>query len=542
MVRKLKSFSIPYSQTGRFSKIVLDYLSGKSELKEFYSHAPDTKGIKEAIAARQQTDINRQLLVSELSAQYAGIAHAEAVQKNISLLSQDNTFTVCTAHQPNLFTGHLYFVYKILHAIKLAEELSKQLPEFKFVPVFFMGSEDADLDELNHIFLEGKKYEWPTKQTGAVGRMIVDKELLRLIDSIEGRLLVEPHGIELITLLKECYKEGSSIENATFLFVHRLFQQFGLIVLLPDNGAFKKEMLSIFEDDLLNHTPREIVNNTSGRLSELYHAQAFARDINLFYMREDLRNRIVRNGDTFVVHETDLTFTKDQLLQELRSHPERFSPNVILRGLFQEKILPNLAFVGGGGELAYWLQLKDLFDHYKVPFPALVLRNSLLIIEERWNELRKKLGLPIDKIFEDHDKIIKDLLLSESANNLSVADQKIAFENIYKELSEKAAAIDTTLLQHIAALEARHLKRIEKLEKKFISAEKKNQSATDRQLQKLLDSLFPGGGLQERQENFMLFYAKWGLELFDEIYEASPTLSPSFTVLVENEDAGRVEL
>src|SRR6185437_12246053 len=166
---------------------------------------------------RKKFKTNRGLLVEEFSNQYKDFNDCDAIKVNIQALSDENTFTICTAHQPNIFTGHLYFVYKILHTIKLADSLKKELPEYNFVPVFFMGSEDADLEELNHIVIDGEKYKWETNQTGAVGRMKVDDNLLKLIDKISGRLSVEKYGNDLIELLKKCYPKNSTIENSTFL-------------------------------------------------------------------------------------------------------------------------------------------------------------------------------------------------------------------------------------------------------------------------------------------------------------------------------------
>ncbi len=212
-----------------------------------------------------------------------------AVQKNIEALLSPGTFTVTTAHQNNIFTGPLYFIYKILHAIKLADQLNKSLPPYKFVPVYYMGSEDADLAELNHINLNGEKLVWSTKQTGAVGRMKVDKDFLKLIDAIEGQLAVLPHGEEVIILVKDCYRLGEDIQTATFKIVNALFADYGLIVLFPDNAALKQQMLKVFEDDLLNQTASAIVEKTSARLGELYKVQAHPRDINLFYLEDGIK-------------------------------------------------------------------------------------------------------------------------------------------------------------------------------------------------------------------------------------------------------------
>ena len=535
MDTKFQSQYIPYSQTGKFTKISLDYINEAADLKEFYEHPVNLDGIKSAIAERKKYNTNRQLLVDQFNEQYKDFDDCEATKSNINALLSENTFTICTAHQPNIFTGHLYFVYKILHIIKLADALKKDLPDYNFVPVFFMGSEDADLEELNHVVIDGEKYTWETSQTGAVGRMKVDDNLIKLIEEIAGRLSVEKYGSVLIDLLQKCYVKNTTIEYATFLFVHYLFKEFGLIVLLPDNSSFKSETLSVFEDDIFNNTSSDIVNQTSEKLAENYKAQAYPREINLFYLKDDLRNRIVRVEDHFVVHNTDMVFSKEEMKRELQEHAERFSPNVILRGLFQEMILPDVAWIGGGGELAYWLQLKDVFKNYLVPFPVLVLRNSFLIVDKKCQKLFKKLNLDATDLFKGKEILLNDIVNAESRSVLNLDKQEAAFANIYDEVKEIVKGIDPTLVQHTSALETTHLKKISGLEKKMLRAEKRKFSDQKNQLDKISLALFPGNGLQERTENFMLFYSRWGNDFFKMLYEASLTLEEQFCIITAQE-------
>jgi len=185
---KSKAEFISYEQTGNFSKIVTDYLSENSSLKNFYQHPANLTGIKDAIDSRKSFNTNRKLLVAHLENQYSAVEASQKVKHNINALKNENAFTICTAHQPNIFTGHLYFIYKIVHTIKLADALNRELPENEFVPVFYVGTEDADLEELGEVFLNGEKYKWETNQTGAVGRMQIDDELLKILKKINGRL------------------------------------------------------------------------------------------------------------------------------------------------------------------------------------------------------------------------------------------------------------------------------------------------------------------------------------------------------------------
>jgi bacillithiol biosynthesis cysteine-adding enzyme BshC len=526
---------IPYSQTGKFSKIALNFIDEGPELKEFYQHPVSIEGIKSAISERINFNNNRKLLVEQFQNQYKDLNDCDLVKLNISGLLEEDTFTICTAHQPNIFTGHLYFIYKILHVIKLSDSLRRELPEYNFVPVFFMGSEDADLEELNNVVIDGEKYVWETKQTGAVGRMKVDENLIKLIDKISGRLSVEKFGSEIIRLLKTCFIKNTSIEEATFLFVHHLFKQYGLLILLPDSAVLKREMLSIFEDDIFNHTSSEIVTKTSEKLAEKYKVQAYPREINLFYLKDNLRSRIVPVEDHFVIHNTDIVFTRDQMKAELEAHPERFSPNVILRGLFQEIILPNIIFVGGGGELAYWLQLKNLFKNYQVPYPVLILRNSFLIVDEKNQKRLDKLNISAVDLFDGKQTLFDKIIYKESNSVLQLESEKAAIKNLYEKIKSVVKEIDKTLQEHASALETKELNALSNLEKKMLRAEKRKFVAQKNQLTKLFAALFPNDGLQERTDNFMLFYSRLGPALFEILLNNSLTTEQQFCVITQQE-------
>lgn len=473
-------------------------------------------------------------MVKELGKQYEGINTTITVKENISSLLSSNTFTVTTAHQNNIFTGPLYFIYKIVHAIKLADQLKTALPEHHFVPVYYIGSEDADLAELNHIYLNTEKIVWDTKQTGAVGRMKIDKSFLKLIDRLQGELTVLPFGEEIINKVKNYYKEGVTVEQATFQFVNDLFGEYGLVILLPDNEALKAEMILIFKDDLIHETASRVVQETAERINEAgYKIQAHPRAINLFYLRDDARERIERVGKDWTIVNTEIKFTEEEILSELENHPARFSPNVILRGIYQETILPNIAFIGGGGETAYWLQLKGLFKKYKVPFPMLVLRNSFLLVEKKWKEKIAQLDFTTEDFFEPAQELLKRIVNRESKNPTKLNGSLTDFENIYELLKKQAAAVDITLEKHVDALKSKAVYRLVQLEKKMLRAEKRKFSNQQRAIETIKNALFPGDGLQERRENLLYYYSKWGKDFIRQLYEKSPALEQEFVILSE---------
>ena len=521
---------LSFSETGYFSRIITDYLSRAEALEPFYGHPASLEGIVEAIKDRERFNTPRELLVRETSQQYQSVETSPLVRENIEKLASPFTFTITTAHQPAIFTGTLYFVYKILHVIRLSRFLAKSLPQYQFVPVFYMGSEDADLDELGHIYLEQEKLAWDTLQRGAVGRMKTTG-LEKILDRIAGQYGNLPHGAELVALLKEAYLGSEDIQTATFALINRLFANHGLVVIIPDKAGFKRELLPVFQDDLFNGKPSAIVGHTISQLSQHYKVQAAPREINLFYLKNDLRGRIERSGDRYVVHDSRISFSGQEISAELQAHPERFSPNVILRGLLQETILPNIAFVGGGGETAYWLELRALFEHYQVPFPVLVLRNSFLIVEDKWKRKMDMAGLGIRDIFRKEEDLVNQIVRQESREQLSLTKERKELESFYLKLKELARPVDQTLVGHVNALETRAIKTLEELEKKLFRAEKRKYSDRRGQIHQLKTALFPLNGLQERIDNFIPYFAKYGPRFLEMILAHSLALEQEFVVL-----------
>ena len=528
------STAITYRETGFYSRMILDYLQGSEELKPFYTHPVSADGIKAAIEKRQSFSTNRKLLVDTLQKHYATQSITNQQQYNIRLLANSNCFTVTTAHQPNIFTGHLYFIYKILHAIKLCEKLKADMPENDFVPVYYMGSEDADLEELGHIYINGVKHEWQTNQTGAVGRMKVDKALIQMLNTIEGEITIHPFGKEIIEQMKACYVEGTTIEKATFKLVNALFGEYGLVVFLPDEADYKRAFIPVVEKELKEQFSQPIVEATSVKFPKQYKVQAGGRELNMFYLKDDVRERIEKVNSHWSVVNSEVNFSVPEIDDEFKNNPECFSPNVILRPVFQEMILPNIAFIGGGGEVAYWLELKDVFEAINIPFPILVLRNSFLLVDKKHAEKARALGFSVNDLFKTENDLLNVLVKRDSEVQLNLEKEKQEIQAFYAGLQKTAGAVDSTLQAHTEALEKLALHKIAALEKKMLRAEKKKFEAQQHQIHKLKAQLFPQDNLQERIENFMPFYAKWGNGFIKTIYDNSLGLEQEFVVLEEH--------
>ncbi len=489
---------IPFKDTKIFTPFFLDYIQQKESLKKFYNRFPTKEAFESQIHEKQKSfsSLSRKVLGQVITEQYKDLTVSELVSSNIKALSNDNTFTITTGHQLNIFTGPLYFIYKIVSVINACKQLKEAYPKFHFVPVYWMASEDHDFEEISYFKLYGKKYTWETDQKGGVGRF--DPTTLEsIIKELPGN----------VSVFKEAYLKNETLSNAVRHYVNELFGAQGLVVVDADNRQLKSELAEVIYDDLFNHTAKSKVENTNAALNkEGYDTQVYARDINFFYLDNNLRSRIEKKDNGFVVLDTDLQFTEDEIKALINNEPEKFSPNVILRPLYQEIILPNLAYFGGPAEVIYWLQLKGVFDHFKVPFPILMPRNFALVLDGPVARKFEKTGLSIEELFEEKNYLFNDWVSKHTSHNLTLTEELKTVSNLFDQIKAKALKIDPTLGPLVEAEAKRASRSFKKIESKLLKAEKRHHTDKLRQIEEVKDALFPNGGLQERSENFLNFY------------------------------------
>ena len=513
---------LDFSQIHAFSPIFLDYIRQKDAVRTFYHRPPQFESFGDQLAEKQLSDETRGRLVQVLKQQYQSVDTPEVVRDNIAALADANTFTVTTGHQLNIFSGPLFFIYKLVTTINTCRRLQEAHPNHRFVPVYWMASEDHDFAEINHFHLFGQKYQWDTEQRGAVGRFH-----LQGIDQVL-EALPEP-----VPLFERAYREHETLAEATCYFVNELFGEHGLVVLDADDANLKRCFLPVMQDDAFNHSAQPQVEEASQKLDELdYRTQVFPREINLFYLTDQRRERLVAENGQFVVNNTDQRFSEEELRQEMEAHPERFSPNVVLRPLYQEMILPNLGYVGGPGELAYWLQLKPVFDHYQVTFPILLPRNFALVVSKTNAKKLRKVDIETSALFQDTNTLIKSFVEDNAEASLSLSDEKAALADVYRQVEEKVLAVDGSLKGFIGAESSKAFKSIENIEKRLKKAEEQKQETAVSQLEALKEKLFPDGGLQERQENLLTYYIN-NPQFIGELLEKFDPFDFRFNVLTE---------
>ena len=528
----MASIKIPYQQTGYFSKTICEYLDGEPALSEFYQYAPEIESFKNAITDKSKEILDRDLLSNTIASQYGGLRKSALVDEQIQLFRKENTYCIVTAHQLNIFTGPLYVIYKTISAIALCKRLAAAYPAYNFIPVFWLGSEDHDFTEIAHFHLFGKKYEWQADQGGACGRM-EPSTLKSIMDELRPVLGEGEHAQELMRIFSAAYLEQPTLAAASRYILNELFGQYGLVVVDGDDKVFKQQCSSIVADELFHQSAEQLVNATIEKFP--HEPQAKPRNINLFYLQHHLRERIVFDAaaNKYQVLNTQFEFSREEMEYQIIENIQAFSPNVILRPLFQQKVLPSLAYIGGGGEIAYWLLLRSVFDHYQIALPVLLLRDSFLLVDAIQSKKINKLGLTPEHFFKNENDLIGVYVKSHVSENISLQNESNSVQHIMDSIAERAARIDASLDKSVLAEKQNFIHALARLEAKLLKAEKSKMEAELNQIKTVRGKLFPMDSLQERHENFIAWYLKSGSAFFDSLLAAAMQPTDGFTILTD---------
>lgn len=507
--------NIPFLNIESIPQLIKDFLEQK--IPGFEEQLFNTENIRKIQEQRRQfSDSKREVLSTVLQDQMSKLSLSEAQKKNLASISSPDTFTVTTGHQLNLFSGPVFFVYKILQTIKLADCLNETFPDSHIVPVFWMATEDHDFEEINHFKTETGYYEIHAKSGGPVGRINVENTAF--IDEFAEDVKDSIFGTELILMMKKAYAAGNTLAEATRILVNELFSEHGILILDGDDRRLKSQMKSLFKEELRSQNLLNDTRETVDDLTEKYgQVQVNPREINLFYLSET-RNRIERNGDAFSVVDSDISFSADDIINELDRHPENFSPNALLRPVYQEVVLPNLAYVGGNAEIMYWLELKNYFKQNEIPYPVLIPRNSVLFVSEKTKEKAAKFNLEVSDFLRNFSTISKDVLMKNNSILDRLNQQQQQLQQQFSGIAEIASETDVTFGNLVKAEETRQLKSFARMKKRLLRAEKIKQQEKLEQLENLFLRIHPGKTWQERQYNFSVFYADLGREWLQNCY------------------------
>ncbi len=465
-----------------------DYLNGAHALRPFYHYPLSDPDFAQIIQDRSQHQPNRQALYEVLMDQYRGLEMGTAVQQNIERLRSPHTFTLTTGHQLVLFGGPLFTVYKIVSTIRLAEELAKAHPEHQFVPLFWIHTEDHDFEEINHYYTHfGEKHTYPGAFQGKVGDHVLESAIQACWPAHFPREL------------QQAYLPGRDLATATRHFFHTLFRDYGLVILDADDARLKQQFQDVIQADIEQHVASERVQATSVALKKAgYRTQINPREINFFYLDQQGRDRLVTNHGHVQVAGRDGQFSPEEMRQLVMDHPERFSPNVSLRPLYQEMILPNLAYFGGWGELSYWLQLKGVFDHFGVNFPLVLPRFSATVLPQDWLRQWEAMGFSgpevrkgLHQLYQQYMPQVWDSERFDQIEARILEEVEVLRQYIEEELSP-------TLARSADALRTKNLNYLSNLRKKAHRVMRHRQPEPFAHIEALKLQVQPDGQVQER--------------------------------------------
>ncbi len=533
----MQSKKIKHRTTGFSNRLISDYIDGARDLKKFYNRKPNIDNFFKQLKEKELnfSSAKREILHKVLIKQYQNIkVLSPKVKKNLFSIKNRNTFTITTGHQLSLMTGPIYFIYKILTAISLSKKLSKAHPKYNFVPFFWMATEDHDFDEISSFSYKGKKFNWNKRTSGPVGD-ISNKGLENIFKMFNDQLSKNSNTIKLKSIIKNSYLSSGNLASATRILVNEFFGKYGLLILDPNDKSLKKIFSPIIKSELSFQECQYSVNKTLElfkKKSYNFKPQVKPREINLFFIQNKTRNRIyIKSPGIFGIDKTDITFNKKEILDILKSNPEKFSPNVLMRTIYQETILPNLCYVGGKAELSYWLELFEYFKNKKIPFPILVHRNSALLINRKISIKLKKMDIDFDQLFIGRSALINKKVREISDINLDLDFQKKNLEKQFKTLKDLASKTDKTFINAVNAEMTKQIKGISKLEKRLLKAQRIKLKDHVERLVLIHESLFPSEGLQERSLNFSELYEIYGSKIIDFLLKKFHPFSQKFDLL-----------
>jgi len=513
--------------------LFLDYLYEFENVKRFYKH--DYKNKEEYLKLFKSISETSREFRSDLSkiinSQYEGFSLSSQTKNNIDLLKDKNTLAVVTGQQLGILGGPLYTFYKIITAIKLADHLKERYDAYNFVPVFWLEAEDHDFEEVRSIGIINEANELtkisyedevPEDETRiSVGYLKIKDTIASFFENLDKNLRDTEFKPEILSKLKEIYSGGKSFKQSFKELIFWFFDKYGLIIFDPQDIIIKNLLKPVFKKEITNfrqHTEKLV--EVSATLEELYHAQVKVRPVNLFYSTEEGRFLIEPVENEFRLRRKRKKFTHEEIIDEIDTKPEYFSPNVLLRPICQDYLLPTAFYIGGPGEISYFAQLTPLYDFYNLIQPIIYPRSSATIFEKNLENVLEKFNLNFEDIFTNSDELKNKIVSSIAKYSVEdiFAESNNQVDLVFDRLKEKLFEFDKTIADATGKYRQKVLSYLEELKGKAAEAQKKKHEITLRQIDKLTNSLFPNNNLQERELNFVYFYNKYGGSFTDKLF------------------------
>ncbi len=525
---------ISFSEIPGNHNLFLDYLYEFENVKNFYK--TDFRNKEEYFKIFKKVSDShvefRDQLSSILNDQYRNFNPSTKTQKNISALKDKKTLAVVTGQQLGIIGGPLYTFYKIMTAIKLSSFLSERYDDYHFVPVFWLEGDDHDFNEVRELNLINDNNEvikvaygeevLDDENKGSVGNLVFNDMLNSFYADLEKNIRETEFTPLLLEKIKSFYTSGKTFMQAFKELIFWLFDEYGLVIFDPKDKRLKEQLKPIFKKEITDfrqHTEKLV--KVSAQLEEVYHAQVKVRPVNLFYSNEEGRFLIEPVENEFRLRRKRKKFTYDELIDLIDKEPECFSPNVLLRPICQDYILPTAFYVGGPSEISYFAQVMPLYDFYKIEAPIIYPRSSATIIEKNISSIIEKYDIDLAELFLDPEKLKQKVI--DSISNVSVEETFNTASNqieiAFDQLKEKLFEFDKTISDTSSKYKQKIFHHLDELKDKAADAQKRKHEITLRQIDKISSAVFPNSNLQEREINFLYYANKYSVDVIKKIFD-----------------------
>ena len=532
----LRVETLPFERVPHMTRLFLDYLNDPVALRRFYPsavkyHHELPQRIPDVLAAQH---VDRERLADALARMNETWGAGKETLENIELLRDPETIAVVSGQQAGLFTGPLYTVYKALSAVKLAGCLRQR--NTKAVPVFWMAAEDHDFAEVAFAEFIGrdcqlKKVSVDTSvhhEGQPVGHVILDESIAGVIDQLFELSPASEFAADMKSLVQQAWQPGRSYADAFATMMMSLLGRYGLIFLNPLDSELKQLVAPLYS--AAAERASEIGAALEQRSRELeaagYHAQVLAT-ANSFplFLHDDTgaRHALTRGDDgKYRTKESNAEYTAKELAALARETPERFSPNVTLRAVVQDYLLPTIAYYGGAAEIAYFAQTAEVYRLLDRPATPILPRSSLTMIERHTGRVLERYELTLADFFEGLEPVIKRVV----EEHLGAGTAKLfgdAEQNVHKELErlrDELKNVDPTLASALDHGRKKIQYQLDGLRTRFVRAQMARDEAAHRQLQRAFDQLYPNKDLQERHINITSLLSRHGAYVIEWIFNA----------------------
>jgi bacillithiol synthase len=530
---------IPFNKLPGFNEFFIDYINDFNSLKDFFNYSfIEKENIFRSLVDKEDNYLNKKLftrndLADILMIQNKYFNASDASIQNIELLRNENTFAIVTGQQAGILTGNLYTLIKAINAYQLSKKLSEYFPDYNFVPVFWLESDDHDFLEVNNINIFNKdnnltKIEYFENGTPQeryltpVNNILFDEFIEKFKTDLSDNLLKTDFTEALFDFIDRSYKAGISFPIAFARFMNYLIGNLGIVFCNPADKEIKKLLIPIFEKELNTYPETcERVIETSAVIEQKYEPQVKPQPINVFYNHNNHRHLIEpRPENIFALKNSRQRFEKAQLIEQLYLTPENFSGNVILRPICQDYLLPTIAYIGGPSEIAYFGQFKNVYEFYGVNMPVIYPRVSVSLLENRVSNFITKNSLSLEELF-DEKKVtsklmnkINELKVDEIFNNL-----KDELNALYYSFGIDLEKIDKNLLNTFKNKNEKYLESLEYLKDKFVESQVQQNESTITKLKSNIQNIYPDETLQERYINIVYFLNKYGFDIIQKLID-----------------------